>query len=432
MKLSQFTIFIKDYPQAGHHLAYNILSRSLIEIGDQCLSMLYSINAEKPSASAEPVLQKLQSQGFIVEDEQDEAVSFNHIFSVQRSKPKELHAMILTTLECPMHCVYCYQRHIKGGGRMSNETMEKVVHWLKGQIQKREAERCFITFYGGEPLMNLACIDYIGRNMSAYCRNVGIRLGLSMVTSGVLVTEKVADTLKSIGVKYLQITLDGDRDMHDRRRPMKDGSGTFDLIIHNLHHLVKDFSVTINCNVDNTNKDAVYRLIDTLVSQGYVGKIKGFVFGPVSGDYELALDQHIACPMANIKDLIPLNIYAAERGFTSDLRPEHIICGMLLSSHFIIDPDGKLYTCPAFLGRREFQAGNIGHVNNDDMLGLEGFRLKDGCLRCPYVPICSGGCRYNAFIEQGDIQAVSCQKDMFTHSIPLLLRTHYTLRSKRV
>jgi uncharacterized protein len=432
MKLSQFTIFIRDYPQAGHHLVYNILTRSLIEIGDQCLSMLYSLHKEKPPAFAEPIIQKLQSQGFIVEDEQDEADSFNHVFSAQRSKQKELHAVILTTLECPMNCVYCYQKHIKNGGSMSDETMEKVVHWLKGQIQKREAERCFITFYGGEPLMNMTCINYISNNMSAYCKSAGVKLGLSMVTSGILATQDVAKVLKRIGVKYLQITLDGDKDVHDRRRPKKDGSGTFNLIMNNLHHLAKDFLVTINCNVDKENKDAAYRLIDTLVSQGYVGKIKGLVFGPVSGDYEQALKQHIACPMTNVEDLIPLNIYAAERGFASDLRPEHIICGMLLSSHFVIDPDGKLYTCPAFLGRGEFQVGNVDHVNNDDMLGLEGFRLKDGCLRCPYVPICGGGCRYNAFIEQGDIQAESCRKDMFSHSLPLLIRTHYALRNKHV
>lgn len=51
-----------------------------------------------------------------------------------------------------------------------------------------------------------------------------------MVTSGLLLTSEMARRVKDMGVKYLQITLDGDKDAHDRRRPRSDGGGTFNTI----------------------------------------------------------------------------------------------------------------------------------------------------------------------------------------------------------
>lgn len=432
MKLSQFTMFVEDHPQAGRHLAYNTLSRALVEVDDRCLSILHSLEIGEPPASAEPVLQKLQAQGIVVPTELDEAESYHQKFSTQRTDTDQLHATILTTLECPMRCTYCYQKHIRGGGHMSPETMEKTVSWLEEQISKRKINRCFITFYGGEPLMNFNPIEYIGSKIGEYCRDKRVSLYLAMVTSGILLMPEVAEKLKRIGLKYLRITLDGDRDAHDKRRPMKDGSGTFDLIMDNLRRLAEDFFVTITCNVDKANSEAAYRLVDILDSQGFAGKIKRLIFGPVSATFESAQRGHIACPETTDEDLLSLTLHAANKGFASDLRPGHKICGMLLPNHFVIDPDGKLYTCPAFLGRDEYQSGDVNHFDDTDVHELQNLDLNRECLECVYVPICAGGCRFNALIEHGDIQAASCKKETFSYSLPLLLKKHYTLRNKDV
>lgn len=433
MKLSQFTIVQEDYPQKGHHLVYNTLSRALLEIDNQCLSMLYSLEEREPQKSAKQVLSKLKEMGIVVETELDEAESYHQKFSFNRKNANQLNTTILTTLSCPMRCIYCYQKHIKNGGDMSQSIMEKTTSWLKDKILELKCKRSSITFYGGEPLMNFTPIEYIGNRMSEYCLSVGISLYLSMVTSGVLLTQKIAEKLKRIGLKYLQITLDGDRDAHDKRRFFKDGSGTFDKILENLRYLIEYFFITITCNVDKTNTEAAYRLVDILYSQGLTGKIKRLVFGPVSAPFELAQSQHIACPEMSGEDLTKLTLYAAKRGFASDLRPRHKICGMLLPSSFVIDPNGILYTCPAFLGKEEYQVGNI---NSQSLEGiyttLSNFDLPEECLGCAYVPICAGGCRFNALLEHGDIKAIICQKEKFSSSLPLLIKAHYDIRSKNV
>jgi uncharacterized protein len=422
-------MFVEDYPRTGHHLVYNTLSRAFLEIDSQCLSMLYSLSKQK-AGPVTPVLQELQAQGVVVEDEKDEAFSFNRMFERQRSESHQLHATILTTYDCPMSCIYCYQKHVKNGGYMSIDTMERTADWLEEQIQNEGIDRCSVTFYGGEPLMNFTPIEYIGRRTRTYCRDNRIKLGFAMVTSGILLAPDIANRLKRIGVKHLQITLDGDKDTHDRRRLRKDGSGTYDLIMGNLSYLVDDFTITILSNVDNTNAEAIYRLIDVMYSLGYAGKMK-ILFGPVSAPLELAKKMRVACPQTVNSDLLSLTLYAANKGFAADLRPELKICGMLLLHHLVIDPDGKLYTCPTFLGMDEYQTGSIKN-GNTGLHKLADFALNEECLECLYVPFCTGGCRYNAHAEQGDIRAIDCQKDMFSYSLPHLLKAHHALRSKNV
>lgn len=432
MKLSQFTMFIEDYPGVGQHLVYNTLSRAFAKIDNEHLSMLYSLANGRSQTFTGPIIQKFQAQGIVVEQEKDETSAFSKLFSAQMAERKELHATILTTYKCPMRCIYCYQKDIRNNEYMneymSDDKMRTVASWLEWKVQKSEINRCFITFYGGKPLMNRTSIEYLGNRMAVYCKDKGVNLQLAMVTSGLLLTPKIADSLKRIGVKYLQITLDGDKDSHDKRRPKRDGSGTFDLIMENLSHLIEGFTITITCNVDKTNAEAASRLIDILYSRGYAGKIRRFTFGPVSASSESAQKYHIACPDPADEEMLSLTIKAARRGFISDLRPGHKICGMLLPSHFVIDPIGRLYTCPAFLGLKEYQVGDISEYDKASV----NFVLKEECLKCLYVPICTGGCRFSALVEQNDIQAADCRKEIFSYSIPQLLKTHYDLRSENV
>ena len=100
VKLSQFTMVMEDYPEPGHHLVYNTLSRAMIEVDTPCLSMLSSLEHKEPSASMTPVLQRLQTQGIVVPWELDEAQFYRRKFYQRRSSEKRLHAVILTTLEC--------------------------------------------------------------------------------------------------------------------------------------------------------------------------------------------------------------------------------------------------------------------------------------------------------------------------------------------
>ena len=57
---------------------------------------------------------------------------------------------------------------------------------------------------------------------------------VNIITNGLLLTPEVVDRLLPFGLNGVKITLDGDRDTHNRMRPLRGGQGTFDRIIENI------------------------------------------------------------------------------------------------------------------------------------------------------------------------------------------------------
>ncbi|MCM1236362.1 MAG: hypothetical protein NC124_11505 [Clostridium sp.] len=55
-----------------------------------------------------------------------------------------------------------------------------------------------------------------------------------MVTNGYFLTKDVAQKLAKLKVSSLQVTIDGPKHVHDKRRVLAGGEGTFDKIIQKL------------------------------------------------------------------------------------------------------------------------------------------------------------------------------------------------------
>ena len=65
----------------------------------------------------------------------------------------------------------------------------------------------------------------------AACQARGVAMLINIITNGLLLTPEVVDRLLPFGLNGVKITLDGDRDTHNRMRPLRGGQGTFDKII---------------------------------------------------------------------------------------------------------------------------------------------------------------------------------------------------------
>jgi len=62
----------------------------------------------------------------------------------------------------------------------------------------------------------------------------GIPIFVNIITNGLLLTPDVVDRLLPYGLNGIKITLDGDKDAHNRMRPLRGGQGTFDRIVDNI------------------------------------------------------------------------------------------------------------------------------------------------------------------------------------------------------
>ena len=151
---------------------------------------------------------------------------------------------------CNLRCQYCvfsdsypYTRSYDDG-RMSFQTARKAVDYFIGQhrlIRKRNPHsKPILGFYGGEPLLAFDLIkETIGYFNKQY-RDEFPDTMLTLTTNGTLFTEGVQDFLVNNEFSIV-ISLDGDRETHDRNRRKTDGAGSFEDIIHNIRTFRKRY-----------------------------------------------------------------------------------------------------------------------------------------------------------------------------------------------
>ena len=98
----------------------------------------------------------------------------------------------------------------------------------------------------------------------------------------------------------------------------------------------------------------------------------------------------------------------------------------------VVNFDGVIYKCPAFVGNPDFAAGDVETGLRDYTETYQVGRWKtEECLECEYLPLCFGGCRYMSFIREGHVEAFDCQKPWFDTVLERIIRQDVTLRIRR-
>ena len=441
MKLSQFTVIVNDYPKTDQHLLYNTLSRALIQVDKAEWDVLQDLSKDVPiERQSRELLEPLRDQGFLVPNELKEGERFlKYLNQSPNQKGGEVSVTLLTNLQrCPLACGYCYQQGTHVGGRLEGDLSDECIAFIKRQCEKVEAERLFISYYGSEPLSNLKAIVSTATELKQFCGEKGIPFCFGMVTSGVLLTRKVVETLRPLGFVQAQITVDGNQQTHDASRPFQSGKGTYATIMKNLAEYAGQIHTDVLCVLDESRVDAAYELIDTLADDGYAERRVRMKFSPVmeTNDNEtiaasqLYIDegQKIATEREILVEIMKLSIYAAEKGLVEDLLPTHTWCAMQRHDerNFTLEPSGKLYTCPIFIGRdAKYEAGSIfeGFGGIDTVL-KESYQRSEKCRSCRYLPICAD-CRVDALHQTGEITEANPKEEEYDLIMPELIKAHY-------
>jgi len=160
------------------------------------------------------------------------------------------------TEKCNLRCRYCVYSGIYHYERThSNRSMEwRIIEkslnfYLFNNFFK--AEDKYISFYGGEPLLEFEKIKNVVEYVSKNFKN---KYFFSMTINGTILTEEIIKFLIKNSFSLL-ISLDGPQLVHDKYRVTKNGGPTFKKIIENLKLIEKldskyyqnnvSFSVTI-------------------------------------------------------------------------------------------------------------------------------------------------------------------------------------------
>jgi uncharacterized protein len=306
-------------------------------------------------------------------------------------------------------------------------------------------------FFGGEPLLNLPVMYYLAERLSAAAAGRGVRMTSSIITNGLLLTPEVVDRMLRFGLKSVKITLDGDRDTHNRMRPLRGGQGTFDRIIENIRGVADRVGIAIGGNFDESSVDSYPALLDYLSAQEFADKLVKVNFKPV-----IRVDQPApkgvlpltpvgadgkplggtcmtsagaggatggACDSCNFasEKMTFLREETLRRGFPTSDGVHNGPCHVHAKHAHTIGPDGSLYACPGFTGEKGLSTG---HIDDRRESWRESAREKferlhpwKECGDCAFIPVCAGGCLVASHTQLGDMNAPTCHKPSFESAL---------------
>ena len=216
-----------------------------------------------------------------MDSEKDELATLKIERWKKRFSSDRLTLTIAPSLECNMDCPYCYEK--KGSIVISSETQGLVVEFAKKQLAVFEdVKRLVVNWYGGEPLLQLEVIFTLTKALKELCKEKEIEYGATLISNGVLLDGRVAEKLaKECSVSQAQITIDGIEPVHDRRRRMKDGSGSFQTIVSNLESAKKYMGIVVRVNVDRDNISSIDEMTKYFLDELKWSKNPLFYLAPV-------------------------------------------------------------------------------------------------------------------------------------------------------
>jgi len=182
--------------------------------------------------------QQLVAQEIVVPEGLDEAARLRYLIQSARYNYSALEVMFLTTRSCNFRCRYCTEGGYFADSDMDSETIESAVKYLRDMMTAKGTKHLKVGFYGGEPLLNTDAILYSTQLLRETCEGIGVELLLFIITNGFLLVPSTFNALATTGIQCFQITLDGPQRVHDSRRSLEGGAGTWQRIMSNIEYVV--------------------------------------------------------------------------------------------------------------------------------------------------------------------------------------------------
>ncbi len=409
MKVSEWNICI---PYNKGEILLNEITNAILYVEDENVEEANrAINGDFQVKNE--IINSLIQGGFIIPDDFDETDRLKSRFNAYKFSSKFLRFTIALTLDCNFSCQYCYQSQLvpfarpNTHKRFDEEMLRAVLTATENLIKSERPHVLSITYYGGEPLLELKKLLEFSNAYKKMSKDYDLRYTSFVVTNGYLLTKNVAKKLVQSGVNSALVTLDGTQEFHDKYRPLKDGSGTFETIYRNIKEVTEIMDITLRINISKDSVGSVKKLIRRLAADGVKVDFDFQMIEVVPGlpsnfhDGLLTLEEFAKVEVDLYKEVFKCFPNYEFNPF-SEIKPAR--CDALCKNSFVVEPDGKLYKCWGEVGSSR---ANVGKINLNGSISLN-HRLDtwlayspfedEECKRCKIFPLCMGGCVFNSLL----------------------------------
>ncbi len=418
---------------------FNTLTGSIAIIDSEMKSFIENfrcINKEEFNNYAKYITQ-LKEIGVLLDAEIEEVMLYRYLYNKQKYTYLHGSVLIITTYDCNFRCKYCYEGEIKTPKYMSEDTARLTCRWLEKLWEERGIQKIYVTYYGGEPLLNYKVIRSISRELSSWSKKNGKDFGTGIVTNGYLLSRGIVEEmLDNHFLENIHITLDGPRDIHDKRRPLKNGKGSFDKIIENIISIsdIIRRPIIIRISVDKDNVKYIAELLEYLDELGLKQKVSIY-FGSIYKFGKFPSYPYFMSDKELLKTVSFLYSIALKKGFNPIRDPSYnTMCTFHYDNHFIVGPEGYIYKCWDLINDVNYVCGNINDIRGKEHFDPESvFNNRfyewtafdpssiEKCSNCALLPICHGGCRGRLIDSGKTLYSPDC-------SLPNIVTLEPTLR----
>ncbi len=213
-------------------LFYNLANSNLLL--DDVMDIVSSRNIDKSAliaaVNSEDLLKGFQINSLHCSE------FFKHLHKQIQSGTSQL--ILELTEQCNMRCKYCIYHEGYSDTRsfgvtsMPKSTALKSIDYM---VEYGDPEEVYITFYGGEPLLEFELL----KDVIEYCKQKlsNRKLTFSFTSNLTLLTPEMIDYFSTVDNLNIMCSLDGPKDINDLYRVYADQSGSFDDTIRNLELL---------------------------------------------------------------------------------------------------------------------------------------------------------------------------------------------------
>jgi uncharacterized protein len=406
MKLSQFNNTVR-YDDSI--ILYNSFSNQFLSVDPLDNDLIESAkiigNIDDLLIYAPVLYIDMIEKGFIVGEYEDEIQKVKDVQARVDLEDDSLYRLIINpTMNCNFKCWYCYEAHIKDS-RMEEQTISHVMKHIDNVIQNMpQIKRFTISWFGGEPLlyfdrvidpiMNFASNRFIERN---------INFDTDFTTNGYLIREKMIEKFHSYNISNFQITLDGNREQHDKVRYVSKSRGSYDEIVENILMLCRNkLRVALRINYTKQNLQDLERIVwDLLPLEEQYKEYLIITFHKVWQEEDLTLGDKIK----NLRLFFKSHGFQTANGdIPNTLRQS---CYADRKNHATINYNGEVFKCTARNFSSNAKEGDLkedGSIEwNEKFHQRMNIKFKNKpCLSCPIMPICNGGCSQVAIESKGE------------------------------
>jgi len=444
LRLSSYTISVKLEAEEDKYFLVHGYTGAIDIVEGECWRQIEHFSSD--SNLSEEMIGILTKRGYLttrtLEEEQQYVWKIANVLHRAQAKMKKFWSFVIT-YDCNFRCPYCFENKISKNGTQwtkktfTKEMVDKAYQTMNLIEPHRELHKDEILLYGGEPCLRN------NRDIVAYIIKKGIegKYKFKIISNGYDL-DYYESLLSKDYINGIQITIDGYKANHNKRKQHIIEGDSFDKVISNIDMVLrKEIHVILRINIDENNSEDLVLLKNFFAGNGFAEN-PYFFFSPA-----ILVNTDANCKTKDIKffssesfikmlegkslvenqDFQIKNTVLACLNNKKCYKLKSTICPSQYGS-FMFDPYGDIYTCLEMVGQKYHSIGNykdnLVWTKERDCWFSKNISNMECCSKCKYALLCGGRCLAKTrYIKEKGFVVSECKR--FGYQFPKSINSAY-------